>query len=129
MTGSEVVITCGSCGSAGVTRDAVVRWGIEAQDWEVTNVFDNGDCDVCGGEASLEETPLLDWKKVQGTDHWVEMPSYEYEVRAASIGCDEWKAEASNCYEDTILTDDKVFNDDEEARDHARALALHRIFS
>lgn len=48
MTGHEVVITCGSCGSAGVTRDAVVRWNVDAQDWEVSKVFDSGDCDVCG---------------------------------------------------------------------------------
>lgn len=50
----KVVIVCRQCGSEEVTRDAVVRWSVEDQDWQVSGIFDNADCDHCG-ETKLEE--------------------------------------------------------------------------
>lgn len=52
----SVTIVCGSCGSDDVTRDATVRWDIERQRWELSNVLDNGDCNACSGH-NLEEKP------------------------------------------------------------------------
>ena len=52
-----IVVTCRECGGEGVTRDAVVRWSVEDQKWELSGIFDNADCDDCG-ETKLEETPL-----------------------------------------------------------------------
>lgn len=40
---------CPYCGSTDVTADAAVRWDIENQQWDVSNVFDSdhlcGSCD------------------------------------------------------------------------------------
>jgi len=53
-----IEVVCSRCGSSEVTRDAVVRWSIAAQRWEVSGVFDNADCDDCGGETRLEDKEL-----------------------------------------------------------------------
>lgn len=55
---AKITPTCRHCGSREVTRDAVVRWCGEKQDWEVSGVFDNADCDHCGGETKLVDTPF-----------------------------------------------------------------------
>jgi hypothetical protein len=39
-------------------RDAWACWNTESQDWELQSVFDQGYCDDCEGEASLDEQPL-----------------------------------------------------------------------
>jgi hypothetical protein len=42
---------CPRCGSDNVAADAAARWNRERQEWEVSNVFDNGHgCDDCGAE-------------------------------------------------------------------------------
>ena len=51
-------IVCGECGSRNVMRDAWAVWNTETQRWELGNVFDDGHCEDCEGEASLEEIPL-----------------------------------------------------------------------
>lgn len=50
-----IKICCQNCGSEDVTRDAVVRWCVENQEWEVSNVFDNADCDNCGETKLVEK--------------------------------------------------------------------------
>lgn len=50
----RLTMVCRNCGSEDVTRDAVVRWSVEDQAWEVSGIFDNADCDHCG-ETKLEE--------------------------------------------------------------------------
>lgn len=67
MTGTvnhtaPVVCVCATCGSTSVTRDAITRWSQPAQVWEVADVLDNSDCDVCGGESRLTELPVEEWK-------------------------------------------------------------------
>jgi len=54
MKTQAVKMVCSNCGSDDVTRDAVVRWSIQSQQWEVSNVFDNSDCEACG-ETRLSE--------------------------------------------------------------------------
>jgi hypothetical protein len=51
-------ITCNHCGSRNVTRDATVFWSVENQRWEPAAIFDNADCDDCGGECRLDERDL-----------------------------------------------------------------------
>lgn len=47
----QVVPVCPKCNSDNVVADAVARWNIESQEWEVANVFDQGhSCDDCGAE-------------------------------------------------------------------------------
>lgn len=46
---------CANCGGENVMRDAWAVWDIDAQDWTLGNVFDQGYCDDCEGEASIEE--------------------------------------------------------------------------
>lgn len=52
-----IICTCRTCGSSGVTRDATVRWDVETQTWQLSGIFDNSDCDVCG-ETGLVDTPV-----------------------------------------------------------------------
>ena len=49
---------CTTCHSHDVRRDASVAWSEEAQGWEIVSVYDNADCEVCGGECDLAWEPL-----------------------------------------------------------------------
>ena len=49
---------CATCGSDDVRRDASVAWDTELQMWEIVTVFDNADCEACGGETSLIEKEI-----------------------------------------------------------------------
>lgn len=51
----KIRIVCGRCGSNDVRRDAFASWDIEAQDWVLAAVYDQGHCEHCQGEARLEE--------------------------------------------------------------------------
>lgn len=55
-----IVVTCETCGSADVTRDATVRWNQQAQKWELSDTMDHGDCNTCESHR-LEDTPLDHW--------------------------------------------------------------------
>lgn len=44
---------CKYCGSDNVTVDAVARWNIAAQQWEIAGLLDNSDCNDCGGETDI----------------------------------------------------------------------------
>ncbi|MFP3645170.1 hypothetical protein [Paraburkholderia sp. SIMBA_054] len=41
---------CPNCGSEDVSKDAAVRWCFETQQWEVSGIFDNANCDACESE-------------------------------------------------------------------------------
>ena len=56
----SIKILCGTCGGDNVMRDAYAEWDVGAQDWILKNVFDQGYCDDCGGEASLTEEEIAD---------------------------------------------------------------------
>jgi hypothetical protein len=49
---------CKWCGSENVTHDALARWNEAAQEWEISSVLDNSDCDRCGGECEIEDVPM-----------------------------------------------------------------------
>lgn len=49
----DVKMVCSRCGSEDVTRDAVARWSVEAQEWRLCGVYDNTDCQECGGECDV----------------------------------------------------------------------------
>jgi hypothetical protein len=52
---SKIMIVCSDCGSHDVRRDAFACWDYDAQQWVLGPVFDQGYCEDCGGEASLDE--------------------------------------------------------------------------
>lgn len=56
--GKRITIVCAECGSDDVRRDAWGEWDVENQCWELGTVFDQGYCESCGGEASLDEKEL-----------------------------------------------------------------------
>jgi hypothetical protein len=56
-----IQIRCDHCGGENVTRDGAARWNKDTQRWELTTVFDNADCEDCGGETRLVE------RKMDGT--------------------------------------------------------------
>ncbi len=55
---AKIKIVCSRCGSDDVRRDAYAAWNVETQGWELSAVFDQGYCEACGGEASLEELKI-----------------------------------------------------------------------
>ncbi len=58
MADTNISIHCATCGSDDVRRDASVTWDTELQMWEIVTVFDNADCEKCGGETSLIEKEI-----------------------------------------------------------------------
>lgn len=60
----NIKIHCRTCRSEEVTRDACARWNVETQRWELTTVYDNADCDDCGGESRLVERHVTDGSPV-----------------------------------------------------------------
>lgn len=56
----KVVPVCARCYSDDVTRDAVVKWDSAKNDWSVCTVFDNSDCQSCGGEADLVDIDAME---------------------------------------------------------------------
>lgn len=44
---------CKRCGSENVFVDATARWSVEAQQWEISGLLDNSDCDDCGRETDI----------------------------------------------------------------------------
>jgi hypothetical protein len=55
---SRINIVCSHCGSDDVRRDAFAAWSVEKQEWELAEVYDQGHCVKCEGDASLEEIEL-----------------------------------------------------------------------
>lgn len=39
--------TCRKCGSKDITKDAIVRWDEWHQIWELSAIYDSGDCHEC----------------------------------------------------------------------------------
>lgn len=64
---AKIKIVCSQCGSDDVRRDAYAAWSVEAQDWELSSVFDQGTCEVCGDEATLEEVEIEETEEVSIT--------------------------------------------------------------
>lgn len=53
-----IKITCSTCGSDDVRRDAWAEWDIDLQKWVLGTVFDAGHCESCEGESRLVEEEL-----------------------------------------------------------------------
>ncbi len=45
---------CSECGSDNVTRDGILDWNVNAQEWQYHAPLDNTDCNECGGECNLK---------------------------------------------------------------------------
>jgi len=54
----KIKIVCSECGSDDVRRDANASWNIEKQEWELCAVYDNGTCEACGEERTLDEQEI-----------------------------------------------------------------------
>ena len=48
------IFRCETCKSTDVSQDAVARWCVETQQWEISCLLDNQDCSTCGDETTLE---------------------------------------------------------------------------
>jgi hypothetical protein len=55
---TRIRIICGECGGTNVRRDAWAEWDERHQRWVLGSVFDQGFCEDCGDERSLDEEPL-----------------------------------------------------------------------
>jgi hypothetical protein len=46
------------CGSDKVTSDAIARWNVGRQAWEIAALLDNSDCEVCEDDTRLIDVKL-----------------------------------------------------------------------
>lgn len=53
MTHDKIKKCCKYCGSENVSIDAAARWNVDTQAWELAALFDNSDCDDCGGQTTI----------------------------------------------------------------------------
>ena len=53
MEQTQIKKCCKYCGSENVSVDATARWNTDTQAWELAALFDNSDCDDCGGETTI----------------------------------------------------------------------------
>jgi hypothetical protein len=53
MEHQKIKKVCKYCGSENVSVDATARWNVDTQAWELAGLFDNSDCDDCGGETTI----------------------------------------------------------------------------
>ena len=53
-----VEMTCATCGSADVSRDAWAEWDTRVQDWVVRAVFDEAYCHRCDARTTIVERLL-----------------------------------------------------------------------
>jgi type II secretory ATPase GspE/PulE/Tfp pilus assembly ATPase PilB-like protein len=60
MEQAKVSKVCKYCGSENVSVDATARWNVDAQAWELAGLFDNSDCDDCGGETTIVEALTME---------------------------------------------------------------------
>jgi hypothetical protein len=54
----RIKIVCSECGSDDVCRDAWAVGDVESQTWDLGPVFDQGFCQACDCERSLDEVAL-----------------------------------------------------------------------
>ncbi|WP_425228544.1 hypothetical protein [Sphingomonas sp.] len=65
MATTPIQITCGSCGSTDVARDAWANWSTAEQRWELLTVFDCARCHACDGATTLVESILPITRKAE----------------------------------------------------------------
>jgi hypothetical protein len=55
MTNKREIPVCTHCGSTEVLVDAFAEWDVQAQKWELSQAFEEGQayCSACDGEASI----------------------------------------------------------------------------
>ena len=51
-------IHCDRCGGEEISCDAAARWCEESRAWEISGLFDDTDCDDCGGECGIVRVDL-----------------------------------------------------------------------
>lgn len=57
----KLKMVCPYCGSEDVTRDALARWSVEEQKWEVSSELDSMQCEACDreiGSEGFDEVPV-----------------------------------------------------------------------
>lgn len=52
---NPIEIVCDMCGSSDIVKDAWAAWDIDAQDWELSSVFDDNFCQNCEESTHGEE--------------------------------------------------------------------------
>lgn len=57
---TKIIYVCAVCGSDDVTTDALARWSVDAQDWILSALLQNTDCEACGGQTRLIERPVCE---------------------------------------------------------------------
>lgn len=56
----KVKLVCRRCGSDDVSADATVRWNVDLQDWEISDVCGGEYCGACDFDTTLVEKEIED---------------------------------------------------------------------
>lgn len=54
----RVAFVCQERGSRDVTHDALARFDEDAQEWSISSLLDNSDCDDCGEQSCVKQVLL-----------------------------------------------------------------------
>jgi hypothetical protein len=104
---SRVIVVCAHCGSDNVTRDGLLEWDTDAQQWVKRGELDNTDCEECGGETSLIDIELKPGEKY-------DLFSYEWAVTRLVVSHDE----EHGCYSLLRYPPNTMRGDTELVSDH-----------
>ena len=58
------IVICDHCGTQDVNADAVARWNVDAQDYELSSVHDNHTCEEEDGECTAIEVQEEQWSEM-----------------------------------------------------------------
>lgn len=111
-----IVPTCSNCGSPSVTRDATVRWDIKSQKWELSGIFDNSDCDICG-QMRLDETFILSF--FGDASAMEQLPNEKFSVLAPNLATNDYRGVAFEGHTQIYITPE-TYSSAEEAKDAVR---------
>ena len=59
------IVICDHCGTQDVNADAVARWNVDAQDYELSSVHDNHTCEEEDGECTAIEVLEDQWSEMR----------------------------------------------------------------
>lgn len=64
---APITVHCSTCSGQNVKRDAHAEWNPELQQWDLSTVYDEWDCDDCGHSVSVYEQAVSDPSEIKAS--------------------------------------------------------------